>query len=342
MPKDTLPAYSPRWLYRFFAFLESLPVRPWALAAVVTLAVAAVTHWVAWERGVLPFGKLNLFLSVIGLFSVIGPAQWHYLTQSARPAITDFFIGRANSRQIEKTLADFVSLPPFWGTLFFALGGLSGYLGATRIMAIMLPISASVLPGLGLLASVLGGGFIFILIARIIRQSLLTRRFYLEMEVDLFNPSPIYSLSRYAVASIISLLVGTDLLQIIVLPTIMFTPLGLLSQVFLNGALWIFFVAQLLGVNGRMRRAKERLLAELGKDVERVYNDVHAAVGKKGYAAVGHMQASIATLKNEQDILQKIPTWPWQPETLRNLLTPLLIPVIVYLVQRFLGAALGF
>jgi len=41
------------------------------------------------------------------------------------------------------------------------------------------------------------------------------------------------------------------------------------------------------------------------------------------------------------EIVQKIRTWPWQTETLRNLLTPLLIPIFVYLVQRVLGGVLG-
>jgi len=56
---------------------------------------------------------------------------------------------------------------------------------------------------------------------------------------------------------------------------------------------------------------------------------------------VGEMRNSIGALKDELEIIQRRPTWPWQPDTLRNLLTPLLIPVVVYLIQRFFGAMFG-
>jgi hypothetical protein len=36
MPRQT-PAYTPRWLYRIFAFIQRLPVRGWALALLVAL-----------------------------------------------------------------------------------------------------------------------------------------------------------------------------------------------------------------------------------------------------------------------------------------------------------------
>jgi hypothetical protein len=39
--------------------------------------------------------------------------------------------------------------------------------------------------------------------------------------------------------------------------------------------------------------------------------------------------------------VQKTSTWPWQPETIRNLLTPLLIPLVVFLMQRFLSSWFG-
>jgi hypothetical protein len=40
-------------------------------------------------------------------------------------------------------------------------------------------------------------------------------------------------------------------------------------------------------------------------------------------------------------LLSKIPTWPWQPGTLRVALSPLLLPVAVWLIQRFLERVAG-
>ncbi len=343
MPKDALPVYNPRWLYRFFAFLERLPVRPLTLAALIVLGTAIITHFIAWSRGVVSAGKFDLILATMGFYLVMLPGLWHFLTLRARPSIYDFFKGRGlRPAQIEALLADFVSLSPFWGTTIFIVGGVIGYFANLNVLVPIMPASAQVVLDLSLFSSVLGGSFLFLHVARIVRQSLLTRRFYREIEVDLFNQSPLYALSRYAVTSIITLLLGTYLLQIVSLPSLLFTPLGLLWQIIINTVVFLLFLAQLVGINQRLRRAKERLLSELNKDIQGVYNDVHKAVSKKAYASVARMQASVATLKNEQEILQKIPTWPWQPETLRNLLAPMLLPIIVYLLQRFFGSALGF
>ncbi len=102
----------------------------------------------------------------------------------------------------------------------------------------------------------------------------------------------------------------------------------------------LFFIP-LVGINTTMRRAKESLLSELGKDLKEVQQRVHRSVARKRLANSSDFRNMVSTLKDEMEIVQRIRTWPWQTKTLRNLLTPLLIPVFVYLVQRFLGGALG-
>lgn len=342
MPRRSTPAYTPRWLYHFFAAIERLPVPSWALALFIVLAIGLAAHREAWRLGFVPFGQFDLFVFAFGFFFVTGFVQWHYLTLRARPAIEGFFKGGDKSRaQIEAILTDFVSLPPTWGTLVFLLGSLVGNFGFS-FSARLLPIIAEVLPSVGRITAIVSGGLIFILVYRIVRQSRLTRRFYSEVEVNLFNPAPLFALSSYAVASILALLLGTYLLQAAAFPSFLLASSGVIYSIVLNSILLLFFLGQLLEVNQRMRLAKQRLLAQIGLDLEKVNRDVHRAIGKRAYSAVGRMQASIVTLKNEHEMFQKIPTWPWQPETLRNLLTPMLLPVIVYLVQRFFGSLLGF
>jgi hypothetical protein len=46
-------------------------------------------------------------------------------------------------------------------------------------------------------------------------------------------------------------------------------------------------------------------------------------------------------LVRERDVLDKIPTWPWQPDTIRWLGTALLLPIIVWTITRVLER-LGF
>jgi hypothetical protein len=90
-----------------------------------------------------------------------------------------------------------------------------------------------------------------------------------------------------------------------------------------------------------MREEKDRLLAELGKDLDEVYAAAHQAARRKDYARLDKMRNAASILKDGWEIVRKISTWPWEPETMRNLLVPFLIPVIAFLVQRYLGSLLG-
>ncbi len=179
------------------------------------------------------------------------------------------------------------------------------------------------------------------LITRQIRQIVLIKRLYEELEVDIFNLRPVYVLSRYASLVSIIMLIMMYGLQSIVFPSFLFTPVGILFQfLVVTSALSLFFFP-LADVNRIMRRAKERLLSELGKDLKEVQQRAHRSVTRKTYANISDMRNAVSMLKEEMEIVQKIRTLPWQTETLRNLLTPLLIPIFVYLVQRFLGGAFG-
>jgi len=50
---------------------------------------------------------------------------------------------------------------------------------------------------------------------------------------------------------------------------------------------------------------------------------------------------TMAGLEIEYSALTRIPTWPWQPETLRRFITALLLPVVVFILQFVLQRSFG-
>lgn len=40
-------------------------------------------------------------------------------------------------------------------------------------------------------------------------------------------------------------------------------------------------------------------------------------------------------------MLERLPTWPWMGQSIRGVAPALLIPVVVYVVQRLVGLILG-
>jgi hypothetical protein len=54
------------------------------------------------------------------------------------------------------------------------------------------------------------------------------------------------------------------------------------------------------------------------------------------------LNKTLASLVVERELLAKIPTWPWQPGALTGFLTALLLPIILWLIQRILERMLTF
>ena len=88
-------------------------------------------------------------------------------------------------------------------------------------------------------------------------------------------------------------------------------------------------------------QAKARLLNELGQDLETLYQRIHGAAGAGDLAALEAHKGALGTLKDMRDFIQQLPTWPWQPGTLKNLVAPLLVPAIVFLIRQILSRLIG-
>jgi len=53
------------------------------------------------------------------------------------------------------------------------------------------------------------------------------------------------------------------------------------------------------------------------------------------------LNKTLGSLLQQRDVLAKLPTWPWSPGTLRGFVTVILLPIILFLVQRYLLVFVG-
>ena len=51
---------------------------------------------------------------------------------------------------------------------------------------------------------------------------------------------------------------------------------------------------------------------------------------------IPRLKDAVGSLEIERTILAKIPTWPWSADTLRTVLTAVLFPTVVFLIQVLL------
>lgn len=207
---------------------------------------------------------------------------------------------------------------------------------------------ASQIVGLSPIALVMRGFFeglftaiLLTVVAHAVRQLRIVSRLHAVAEhIDPFNAAPLYAFSR------LTALTGMGLIAVIAVGVAL-NPASLQGQAFVF--IWLpwlvgfpaialfVFVAPLRGMHGRLAEMKRDLQGASEDRIKAVLAALHADVDAMDLSRADGLQKSLGSLLQERDILAKLPTWPWSAGTLRGFLSALLLPVVVFLIQRVLN-----
>ena len=331
---------SPKWLVYFFKFVDRVPLPNWLLFGLVVIGSAVAHHLVAWKEGFLRQGSFDFYLATIGVHFVLYFYYWDLLSKRANRELEIFYSHSKKSRQSNASeIYDFNSLSEKTSALVASIGSV-GVLLIYAQVRFLVPMT-EVIPLSGLLAMIFIGSLWTLAFVRLIRQAFLMRQMYADVQVDVFKPYRIYDLSRYgsfSSASLVLLFYGGNLLTN---PSYIFIPLGILTQIFTFSIAAVVFLFPLLGINRKMRQAKEAILIQTGENLRIVYDQINSAAQKKDFSKLEKVQGALSSLLETKESVEKIPTWPWQSIALSNFVIPLLIPLIAFLIQLFLERQLG-
>ena len=101
------------------------------------------------------------------------------------------------------------------------------------------------------------------------------------------------------------------------------------------------FVLPLLGAHRLLQEEKARHKSEVARRMETVTQKLHHRVDIDDMHEMDALKDALDGLAVERGVLDKVSTWPWDPETLRVVVTALLLPVALWVVTRVLER-LGF
>jgi hypothetical protein len=103
----------------------------------------------------------------------------------------------------------------------------------------------------------------------------------------------------------------------------------------------VTFLWPQLGIHSLQVAEKDRLMDEVNQRLEATIVDLHSSVDNGELDKIADLNLTMSTLEAEINLLRRVPTWPWQPETVRWLATALILPlglwILQYFLQRFLG-----
>lgn len=333
--------YAPAWINRLTWWIDRAPGPPWLVFAAF-LAVTESITLVAGQIGAAAAANGGI---VTGLYYGALPVALlgliYYLDGEAHDAMDDFEpalqVSESDAARLRYELTVIPAAPALIVTVLALLAQATQYI---------LDPAGSLIVGLspmGLALRAVGEGLVTILIVMLlyhtIRQLWAVDRFHaLATRIDLFRPAPLYAFSLLTSRTGIGLIliIATSLVAD---PTTYQAMSLVLLVTWVGGMMAVAiaaFVLPLRGMHRRIAAEKSRLQGEAGERLKATISALHRSVDRDDLAQADALNKTLASLVSERDILERLPTWPWRSGTLGAFVTALGLPIVLFLITRYL------
>jgi hypothetical protein len=289
-------------------------------------------------------GEFNFDLGTAALYLTPGLLLGIYVLKGAPRALEEY---RPVLDVTDEAYADlkyrFVAIPSGLGTVFFLIGVAMGVGSGFSDMAVA-PAVDYAFPQLRIGIWMIGSGVACLFGYQVARQLRQIGAFYaIPDRIDPFNRRPLYGFSRYTAT------IGVIAFIVILVSFADPTAYAAYSNAALIAYFSFFVVLTLLvfylplaGAHRRLLSEKDRLLQEVNSRIATILARIHsAAFEQQDYQDVGGMRTVLSALREEEQAIQALSTWPWRPGTLTSLLSALFLPVGLLLIREVITRLLG-
>ncbi len=333
--------YLPSWQNRFFNAANKLAIPKLIFIVLLFVVIILLNHLIPWMHGDLPWVKLDgRQLSFLIWFLVVLIAFDYFLTYAAkamalfRPAL------EVNAKEYGLLTFRFVNLPNRIGWLITLVAVAAAPFVSTSF-SVLPPYLQSGLPRLiNIITVVFMYSLVFAFFVNIFRQFVLVGRLYARVKrINIFHLHSLYAFAGFTsrlgifliLAGVLSFLTNVVFAgeNAQITGFLFFTALNLSVAI---GA----FILPLGGIHARLVEEKERVSKENDQRLEAAYHKLHNTIDKNQLKNIAEMRNSIAALLDLRHEIEKVSTWPWEPGTLRNFVTALLIPLTAWGIQQLL------
>jgi len=336
-----VPPYPPSWFDRLKGLIERLPI-PWWLFYLIVGAVSILVFTSvqaragAYDDG---FFAWHLFLAIQPVFLL---AAVHYLSREPSRALAEFQPAMAEPERLPEVHYRLTVLPArmtlivtlAW-LLVMVLYFLQGPAGAGSLQ-----IPPSAFPFWSVFSLLFTLSYAPFTAFAIHQVRELRRLFAQPLVIDLYHPEPMYAFSPLAarLAFVLALVTyGWGMSD----PTTFSNLLSLATSIAMVALALAVFAFPLWGAHLRLAAEKKRALAGNGARLKSTTAELHRRLDQAKITGMDDLHKALASLDLERAHLSRVPTWPWQPETLRGLVAALALPIVIWLIQYGLQRLLG-
>lgn len=330
--------YAPSWADRLTGRLERLPGPFWAAYAVAALALNLLNASLEWRNGSYPVGTFDL-LQVVVISTGIGYlALIHYLDLAAERALVRFrpmFDGeQGNLEELRYRLTTMPARSVWYvsaaGVPYGIAVGYAIYRG--WVLPDVAAFESPTTSWLNWIVIIFANMMMVLFIYHTIYQLRIVNHIYLTCtRIDIFHLTPLYAFAGLAGRTALGWL-GIDYIWLIAMPSGAPDSLMLTNIVVVALLGLVVFVWPLVGIHRLLQEEKIRHQVAVHRRVQAGMDELHRRVDAQRFDDVVPLTELMTGLKQELDILEQIPTWPWQPELFRTVLTAVLLPILLWLV----------
>ncbi|HEX8218772.1 MAG TPA: hypothetical protein VF914_06110 [Chloroflexia bacterium] len=338
--------YSPSWLNRLADRVERLPGPPWAFYLGAWLALFISYTAVKWLDGTYAAGTLFPFHAVLAGLIVYAAAASHYLSYVAGKALRTFRpLLKGDDALYQDLLYRLTRLPQREALL----AGLTGLTYATSAIQVLIPsdfwhqrrmfTSAGWSVAADYLMSEAMWAMLGVALYNVLHQLRLVSRIYTRhTNLNLFSMGPLYEFSRVTARAALAAVLGLYAwFAADPSPLADNADPNFIGVLLAIGSIALLaFVQPLLGLHGLLVAEKQRLHEENGRQFEIASAMMHSRVSAGELAEVEKLEKALNGLAIERSVLEKLRTWPWEPETARVVATATLLPLVLCVLQRAL------
>ncbi len=340
---DAAVPYPPSALNRLFQRVERLPGGGWWIYPLGYVLLVVYHHVALWIIGSVPVWSLSLDGVPGIMYGPYGLGAMHVIFRATGPSMDAFRPASGLSdEEFARRRYELVTLPagriivPLAIGAFVAVGSmlsaapasLAPY-GGTREAAFLVLGPAALFGYAVSVVSIYATGHILVLIHRL----------HLDASaLDPFDTVPIFAFSR--VTSIVGVAYVFSAYY-----TFLFNAafqvgnavgLAMLAGIMLIGT--ASFIVPLWSIHGRLTDEKAGLEHGASQRAKTLQADLYRRVDSGNVAGIKDLTDAAAGIQAASERIAKLPTWPWPPQVLRGFLSAILLPVIVFLITRYVGS----
>jgi hypothetical protein len=337
--------YAPGWTDMAIAWIRTRPWPAWLSYGVLISFGIIASNAQNWLSGQ-PFG-FTFLQTAWGIVTVGFLAALDVLNRVAADAFDAFrpALGSASVDQV-RARYELTTVPRRISLVILAASGpfTAAYFVADPVASQVEGLSPVALAGRWLFESFFTA-LLLILVVQGLRQLRLVSRLHAAAtNIDLFHPAPLHAFSRLTSLTglaLLSVIIGGTILNRALLSADNFVLFWLPWLILFPGIALLVFIVPLLGMHGRLVRIKATLQSEAEDRVKLVLAALHGDIDRLDLSRADGLQKTLGSLVQERDILAKLPTWPWSTGTIRGFASALVLPLGIFLLQRYVGGFLA-